>query len=201
MGGLLPRVVWSVVAAVLVVHAVATAHAGSASAVAVSHQVGELSFDLGAGGPVVGDPLRMLLLGAGAREAVFVAADADGAPGVGFGAPRAQRAIGAGLAEGGGAVAATVAVDGRGAPVRTGDRVRAEVDVEVGLGEHPARRGGLLGLAPRVDVVVGEVFVELAGAVRVVAVHRRLGRAGRAGPLAVRLGGPTIDGAVTCGAL
>src|SRR6266702_3005985 len=130
MGGLLPRVVWSVVTAVLVVHAVATAH------------------------PVA-----------------------------------AQRAIGAGLAEGGGAVAATVAADGRGDPVRTGDRVRAEVDVEVGLGEHTARRGGLLGLAPRVDVVVGEVFVELAGAVRVVAVHRRLGRAGRAGPLAARLGG------------
>src|SRR6266699_4500361 len=41
------------------------AYTGSASTVAVSHQVGELPFDLGAGGPVVGDPPRVLLPGAG----------------------------------------------------------------------------------------------------------------------------------------
>ena len=52
------------------------AHPGSSSAVAASHQVAELAFDLGAGGPVVGDPVRVLLAGAGVGQALLVAADA-----------------------------------------------------------------------------------------------------------------------------
>jgi hypothetical protein len=34
----------------------ASAHAGAAAAVAAAHEVGDLAFDLGAGGPVVGTP-------------------------------------------------------------------------------------------------------------------------------------------------
>ena len=61
------------------------AHAGSAPTVATSHQVSEFALDLGAGGPVVGDPPRILLLATGVGEAAFVAADADGASAFGFG--------------------------------------------------------------------------------------------------------------------
>jgi hypothetical protein len=41
------------------------AHAGAASAVAASDEVGQFAFDLGSGGLVVGLPARLLLPGAG----------------------------------------------------------------------------------------------------------------------------------------
>ena len=93
------------------VDAVGAADPGSSSAVFAAHQVPELAFDLGSGGPVVGDPGRVGLPGPGVGQCLLVRADADRAPGLGGGALRAQRAPGAGLPEVGDA--ATVAVAGR----------------------------------------------------------------------------------------
>src|SRR5215216_910651 len=160
----------------------------SSCAVLASHQVAELAFDFGAGGPVVGGPVRVVLLGAGLGETQFVATDADAAPSGGVGAVGSQRTVGAGVSEGGDAVAVAVAADRDGDTGRAGDGVGVEVDGEAILGEQPARRGGRLGLAARVDAVFGEVIQELAGAVGGVAVDSAtIGSSGAAGLLAATL--------------
>ena len=51
-----------------------SSHSCSSPAVASSHQVSELALDLGSGGPVVGEPLGVLRLGAGFGQEGFVAA-------------------------------------------------------------------------------------------------------------------------------
>lgn len=53
------------------VHFAPAADACSSPAVAAPHHVAELGLDLGAGGPVVGCPLRVLLLGAGIGQALL----------------------------------------------------------------------------------------------------------------------------------
>jgi hypothetical protein len=79
------------------------------------------------------------------------------------------------LGEVGGAVAVDAAPDRHGDTVRTRDGVVFEVDVEAVLGEQPAREWRWwLGPTSRVDVIVVEVLLELAGPIRRVAEHLRL---------------------------
>jgi len=134
------------------------------------HQVTDLAFDLGSGGPVVGDPGRVGLVGVG--QGVLVWADADGATGRGGGALLAQRAPGAGRPEVGGATTVCGRADRRGEPAGTADRARVEVDLEAVLAEPPAGRGRCLGLALRLDPALLQPVMELAGAVGVVPVDR-----------------------------
>lgn len=162
------------------------AHTSSSSAVLAAHHVAEFAFDLGAGRPVVVDPVGVLLLSARISERLLVAADPDGAPAFGVGALGSQRARGASVAEVGDAVAVGVAADRHGHLVGAGDRVGVEVDGEAVLGEQPSRRGGRLGLATRVDALFGEMVQELAGAVGGIAVDGRL----IAASIAAGLGGP-----------
>jgi len=89
-----------------------SSHSCSSPAVASSHQVSELAFDLGSGGPVVGDPLGVLRLGAGFGQDRLMAADVDSAAGVCGGAVGSQRAVGTGRFEVGRAVAGWAAADG-----------------------------------------------------------------------------------------
>ena len=81
------------------------ADSGAAPAVAAAHQVGELAFDLGAGGAVVAHPGRVGLAGAGVGQGLLVRANRYRAPTGGGGALRAQRASGAGRREMGGSAA------------------------------------------------------------------------------------------------
>jgi hypothetical protein len=67
--------------------------------VAVAHEVTELAFDLGSGGPIVVAPGGVGLAGPGPGERSLVGADPDRAPTRGGGALRAQLAGGAGLGE------------------------------------------------------------------------------------------------------
>jgi hypothetical protein len=53
---------------------------------AAAHEVGDLAFDLGVGGAVVGAPGGVGLPGAGDSEAGFVVADGDAVAGLGVGA-------------------------------------------------------------------------------------------------------------------
>src|SRR5450631_113158 len=147
--------------------------AGAAPAVAAAHQVPDLAFHFGSGGPVVRDPVRVALTCPGRGELLFVEPDADAAPGGCFGALLAQRAVRARVAETGGAGAGAVAPDRRGVPGRAGDGVMLEVDVELVLGEHRARGDRLLGLALGLDPTLFQILVERPGAIGAVAVDRR----------------------------
>ena len=60
---------------------VGAADSGAAPAVAAAHQVTDLAFHLGPGGPVVGDPGGIGLGGAGTGQLSLVGADRDGAAG------------------------------------------------------------------------------------------------------------------------
>src|SRR5207249_3855180 len=129
------------------------------------------AFDFGACRPVVVDPLGISLLVAGIGKTLLVAAHADGAPASRVGAVSSHRTVGAGLGESGDPVAVMVAVDVDGDLRWTGDGVIVEVNDEEVFGEQPARGGGRLGLAARIDVVLNEMVQELAGAVGSVAIH------------------------------
>jgi hypothetical protein len=98
------------------------------SAVSAAHQVAKLAFDLGTGGPIVGDPVGVLLLAAGVGETLLVATDTDRAPVAGVGAPGPQRTGRAGVGEAGDPVAVAVAADRHGDTGRAGDGVVVEVD-------------------------------------------------------------------------
>ena len=149
------------------------ADTGSASAVAATHQVAELAFDLGSGGPVVGLPVGIALAGAGLGERSFVPIDADRAPSGGVGALGAQRTVRAVLGEVGDAAAVGAAPDRHGDAVGAGDGVGVEINVEAVLGEQAAGRRRWLGPTARGDVFIVEVLLELAGAVGRVAVDLR----------------------------
>src|SRR5947207_15459055 len=112
----------------------AAAHPGAAPAVAVSHQVGELAFDLGPGGPVVGLPVRVGAAGTCPAQLLLVLVDSDRPPGLGGGAPGGQGTGGAGRAEAGDAAAVLGRADRGGGAVRAGHLPFGQVDDEVGLG-------------------------------------------------------------------
>ena len=59
---------------------------GSPAAVAASHQVGDLAFDFGSGGPVVGSPVGIVLLLSSSGETLLVTPDTDPATSLGGGA-------------------------------------------------------------------------------------------------------------------
>src|SRR5665811_1853003 len=88
--------------------------------VPAAHQVPEFALDLWSGGPVLGPPGRILLGGTGPGQLGFVAADADGAPGLRGRAPGGQRAAGAGFGEGRGTTAGLGGFDGDGDVGRAG---------------------------------------------------------------------------------
>ena len=152
---------------------VASAHPGSSATVFAAHQMPQLSFHLRAGGPVVRDPVRVLLLLPGIGQALLVPTHGDRASVAGSGALRAQRAPGADVAEVGDAVAFGAAPDRRGLPGRACDDVTVQVDAELVFGEPASRCGRRLGLAPRGDVVACQGLVELTAAVGRVAVDDR----------------------------
>jgi len=77
-----------------------------------AHQVADLAFHLGPGGPVVGPPSWIGLGAAGPDELGFVAADPDDATGLGVRALGGQRAPVAGRAEGRGPTAGLGRPDG-----------------------------------------------------------------------------------------
>ncbi|MGH3523087.1 MAG: hypothetical protein ACRDU4_09730 [Mycobacterium sp.] len=91
-------------------------------------------------------------------------ADADGAPGRGGGALDAQRALGAGGPEVGGATAIGCRADRRG-PAGTANGAQAQVDVEAVFAEPATGRGRRLGLALRLDPGRTQSVMKLAGAV------------------------------------
>src|ERR1700690_2206020 len=62
---------------------------GPAAAVAAAHQVGELAFDLGPGGPVAGFPVRVALTGPG--QLLLTGAGVDAPPLLGLGAAGSWR--------------------------------------------------------------------------------------------------------------
>jgi len=136
-----------------------------------AHQVPDLAFHLGSGGAVARDPVRVALPGPGLGELLLVDPDPVAAPHGGLGALLAQRTAGAGGTEAAGPVGA--APDRRGLTGRTGHRVGFEVDVETVLGEQPAGRDRVLGLAHRLDPSLPQQVVERPRPVGVVAEHRR----------------------------
>ena len=101
------------------------------------------AFDLGSGAAVVGGPGGVGLAGAGVGEGLLVRANADRAPAGGGGALRAQRAVGAGRREVGGAAAGAGRADRGGDPARAGDGAGAEVDAEPVLAEQAAAAVGV----------------------------------------------------------
>jgi hypothetical protein len=152
------------------------AHAGAASAVTPTDQVGEFAFDLGAGGPVVGFPDGVALAGPGGGEAGFVMADSDAAAGLGVGAQVGERAVAAVATELGLAGLLLVAVyrfDRDGDTVRAGHLLGFEVDVELVLGELPARRDGWLDLRHRLDPCLLQAFQDFPDPVGGVTINRR----------------------------
>src|SRR5205823_5043383 len=146
------------------------ADTGSAAAVTPAHEVAELAFNLGSVGPVVGLPVRIGLALTGACEGGFELADADGAAPGGVSALVAQWTAGAVLGEVGDATAVSAAADGHAHPGGAGDGVVIEVDVEAVLAEAAGRRRRRLGPATRVDVLVVESLLELAGPIGGIAV-------------------------------
>src|SRR5664280_3919597 len=87
-----------------------------------------------------------------------------------LGAPRAEWARITRLGELGQTAAFDVPPDGEGDPVRAGDGVVFEVDQETVLGKEPNPGVRFLGLALRLDALVFETGLDLAGAIRVVPV-------------------------------
>src|SRR5215211_1437010 len=152
------------------VHFASASHAGPSSPVFASHQVAELAFDLGAGGPVIGDPVGVLLVTASVGQPLLVAANPDRAAAPGVGAVGSQGAGSAGVGERGGPGAFAMTADRDGDPGRAGDGVGVEVDSEAIFGEPPVCRRGRLGFATRVDVVLGQLVQEFAGAIGGVAI-------------------------------
>jgi hypothetical protein len=133
----------------------------------------DLAFHLRSGGPVVGDPVRVLLPGSRGGELFLVDADADAAPGGGRGALLTQRAPRARRAEAGGTATVGTATDRRGAPGRAGDALLLKVDLELVLAEPAAGVGRLLGLALGVDPSPFQPIMESACAVSVVTIDAR----------------------------
>jgi hypothetical protein len=128
------------------------ADTGPAPAVASTHEVGQLAFDLGTRGAVVGAPGGVALANPGPGQCFFVGADADGAPFRRGGALVAQRAVATSVFEVGHATTSAMTLDLDGDTVGARDGAGAHLDVEAVLGEEATGRGRLLGLAPRVDV-------------------------------------------------
>jgi hypothetical protein len=91
-------------------------HSCAAPAVPAAHQVRDLALDLGSGGPVVGDPVRIALSGPSSSELPFIGADGDGASVGRGGALLAQRAVCAVGPEADGAGPVAVAPDRGGVP-------------------------------------------------------------------------------------
>src|SRR5204862_7657919 len=100
----------------------------------------------------------------------FELADADGAAPGGVSALVAQWTAGAGLGEVGDATAVSAAAGGHAHPGGAGDGVVLGVDVEAVLAEAAGRRRRRLGPATRVDVLVVESLLELAGPIGGIAV-------------------------------
>src|SRR5512132_91849 len=125
-------------------------HAGTAAAVATTQQVGQLALHLGAGGPVVGQPVRGALAGAGDQQLGLLRVDADRAASRAAGAGVMERADAAGAAE-----PSTPAVPGGddrdGDLGRAGDRALGQVDPKRGLGVAPAGRRRHGDLDPGLD--------------------------------------------------
>src|ERR1019366_1889218 len=156
--------------------------AGAAAAVAAAHQVADLAFDLGPGGPVAGLPRRVLLAGAGGGEAGLVRADGDRAAFSGGGALGCQRAGPACCAEPGcPGVPPGSGPDGHGDAGRAGDGLAVEVDGEAVLGEAAFHRGRRLAFDAVIEAGVVQPPDELTGAVGGIAVDRRLATASGGG--------------------
>ena len=107
---------------------------------AAAHEVTELAFDLGSGGPVVGAPGGVGLPGPGSGERGLVDADPDRAPARGGGALGAQLAGGARVSEAGEPASVTASADGDGDPGGAGHRVGVEIGLEAVFGEQTTRR-------------------------------------------------------------
>src|SRR5665811_2614231 len=72
-------------------------HPGTAAAVAAAHQMSDLAFDFGSGGPVVGSPFGVVLETTGIGETVLVTPDTDPASAFGGGALWTQRTLDTGV--------------------------------------------------------------------------------------------------------
>src|SRR3990172_936710 len=93
---------------------------GPAPSVFAAHEVPEFAFDLGSGGPVVGDPFGVGLLVAGVGEALLVAADPNAPTAFGVGAFGSERAVVAVVGEVGGPAALGAPAGGGGPGVGAG---------------------------------------------------------------------------------